>query len=120
VDILRRCCAQFKSTLYALVAVDLFQESITFAITANLAYQRGFMPSDTIAIVPNMGYQPPRRYSAMGCRWLFPLDSNIRHACNGGEVTLGPYTVDGYDEQSSTVYEFYGCYWHDVPIVTPI
>jgi hypothetical protein len=28
VDILRRCCAQFKSTLYALVRVDPFQESI--------------------------------------------------------------------------------------------
>jgi hypothetical protein len=57
-DILRRCCSQFKSTLYALVAVDPFQESITFASTANLAFRRGFMPSDTIAIIPNMGYQP--------------------------------------------------------------
>jgi hypothetical protein len=38
VDILRRCCAQFKSTLYALVRVDPFQESITFASTANSAY----------------------------------------------------------------------------------
>jgi predicted translin family RNA/ssDNA-binding protein len=35
VDILRRCCAQFKSILYALVRVDPFQESITFASTAN-------------------------------------------------------------------------------------
>jgi hypothetical protein len=119
VDILRRCCAQFKSTLYALVRVDPFQESITFASTANLAYRRGFMPSDTIAIVPNMGYQPPRRYSAKGCRWLSSLDGNIRHALNGGEVTLGHYTVDGYDEESRTVYEFYGCYWHGCPDCYP-
>jgi hypothetical protein len=109
VGILRRCCAQFQSTLYAQVAVDPFQESITFVSTANLAYRRGFMPSYTIAIIPNMGYQPSRRYSVKGYRWLSSLDANIRHACNGGEVTLGPYTVDGYDEASRTVYEFYGC-----------
>ena len=119
VDILRRCCAQFKSTLSTLVRVDPFQESITFASTANLAYRRGFMPSDTIAIIPNMGYQPPRRYSAKGCRWLASLDGNIRHARNGGEVTLGSYTVDGYDEESHTVYEFYGCYWHGCPECYP-
>jgi G:T-mismatch repair DNA endonuclease (very short patch repair protein) len=36
-----------------------------------------------------------------------------------GEVTLGPYTVDGYDEESRTVYEFYGCYWHGCPDCYP-
>ncbi|XP_056022075.1 uncharacterized protein LOC130054965 [Ostrea edulis] len=122
VDILRRCCAQFKSTLYGLVRVDPFQESITFASTANLAYRRGFMPPDTIAIIPNMGYQPSRRYSVKACRWLAWLENqhhSIRHAKNGGEVTLGPYTVDGYDEESRIVYEFYGCYWHGCPICYP-
>ncbi|XP_048775446.2 uncharacterized protein LOC125680045 [Ostrea edulis] len=119
VDILRRCCAQFKATLYGLVRVDPFQESITFASTANLAYRRGFMTQDTIAIIPNMGYQPSRRYSAKACRWLTSLDRNIRHAKNGGEITIGPYTVDGYDEESHTVYEFYGCYWHGCPTCYP-
>jgi hypothetical protein len=52
------------------------------------------MPSDTIAIVPNMGYQPPSRDLAKGCRWLPSLDCNIRHAANGGEVTIRAYTVD--------------------------
>jgi hypothetical protein len=93
VDNLRRCCSQFKSTLYTLIRIHPFQELITFASTANLAYRRGFMPSDTIAIIPNMGYQPPRSYSAKACRWFSSLDGNIRHAGNGGEVTLGPYTV---------------------------
>jgi hypothetical protein len=85
--------------------VDLFQESITFAITANLAYRRGFMPPDTIAILLNMGYQPVRCYSAKACRWLTWLEHqhhNIRHAKNGGEVTLGPYTVDGYEQESNS------------------
>jgi hypothetical protein len=119
VDILRRCSVQFKSTLYTVVRVDLFQESITFASTANLAYRRGFMPFDTIAIVPNMGYQLLRRYSVKGCIWLSSLNSNIRHAGNGGEVTLGPSTVDGYDRESRTIYEFYGCYSHGCPDCYP-
>ncbi|XP_056022017.1 uncharacterized protein LOC130054931 [Ostrea edulis] len=122
VDILRRCCAHFKSTLFDLVEVDPFQESITFASTANLAYRRGFMDENTIAIIPNMGYRPARRYSAKACRWLAWLEHQhhcIRHARNGGEVTLRPYTVDGYDEESRIVYEFYGCYWHGCPTCYP-
>ena len=23
-----------------------------------------------------------------------------------------PFTVDGYDKTTKTVYQFYGCYWH--------
>ncbi|XP_061170747.1 uncharacterized protein LOC133180197 [Saccostrea echinata] len=119
VDILRRCCAQFRATLKNLVNVDPFQESITFASAANLAYRRGFMPEDTIAIIPNLGYQPARQYSAKACRWLTFLSqqsgSHIQHARNGGEVKIGSYTVDGYQEDNHTIYEFYGCYWHGCP-----
>lgn len=39
-----------------------FQEAITFASTANLAYRRGFMPEDSIAIVPNLGYDPSGQF----------------------------------------------------------
>ncbi|XP_048729914.2 uncharacterized protein LOC125647269 [Ostrea edulis] len=121
-DILRRYCAQFKSTLYRLVRVDPFQESITFVSTVNLTYRRGFMPPHTIVIIPNMGYQPSRRYSAKACRWLTSLeneDHTILHAKNRGEITIGPYMVNGYDEDSRTVYEFYGCYWHGCPTCYP-
>ena len=38
---------------------------------------------------------------------------NIRHALNGGEIRIGNYLADGFDEQ--TVYEFYGCLWHGCP-----
>ena len=44
VDILQRCCAQFRQT------VERFEEAIMFASTANLAYRRGFMPQDSIAV----------------------------------------------------------------------
>ena len=37
---------------------------------------------------------------------------NIRHAENGGEVRIDNFVVNGYDESTKTVYEYYGCYWH--------
>lgn len=49
------------------------------------------------------------------CRWPAWMSRDgqiIWHAKNGGEISLGPYTVDGYDQESNTVYEVYGCYWH--------
>ncbi|XP_062622349.1 uncharacterized protein LOC134283849 [Saccostrea cucullata] len=123
VDILRRCCAEFRTTLKTLVKVDPFQESITFASAANLAYRRLFMPNETIVIIPNLGYQPARQYSAKACRWLTWMSQqtgcHIRHARNGDEVQIGNYTVDGYQEATRTVYEFYGCYWHGYPTCYP-
>lgn len=121
VDILRRCCAQFRTTISTLVRVNPFQEAITFASTANLAYRRSFMPEHTIAIIPNLGYHPARQYSIKACRWLpwEGREKSIRHAKNGGEVRLGNFTVDGYDEVNNTVYEFHGCYWHGCPIFYP-
>ena len=37
----------------------------------------------------------------------------ILHRRNhSSEVRIGPYSVDGYDPETKTVYEFYGCYHH--------
>ena len=41
---------------------------------------------------------------------------NIKHALNGSEkkLTIGnkTYKADGFWEETNTVYEFYGCFWH--------
>nr|XP_022300672.1 uncharacterized protein LOC111108881 [Crassostrea virginica] len=92
VDILQRCCAQFRRTIHTLVKVEPFREAITFASTVNLANRRCFMPQDSIAIIPNLGYQPARQFSLKASRWLSWLgrDLPIQHAWNGGEVQFGP------------------------------
>ena len=36
----------------------------------------------------------------------------IQHARNGKEVRVGNFLVDGYCQQTETIYEFYGCFWH--------
>lgn len=75
------------------------------------------MPSGSSAIIPNLGYDPARQFSLKACRWLTWLgrDKNIRYALNGGELFIGRYAVDGYEEETRTVYEIYGCYWHGCP-----
>lgn len=97
------------------------QEAFTFASTANLAHRRSSMKDQTIAIIPNMGYDPARQYSIKTCRWLAWMGRrcSIRRARNGDEVRLENYTVDGYDENAQTVYEFHGCYWHVRPTCYP-
>lgn len=69
-DILRRRCAKFRATIQSQVHVNPFQEALTFASTANLAYRRSFMKDQTIATIPNLGYHPARQYSIITCRWL--------------------------------------------------
>ena len=40
---------------------------------------------------------------------------NIQHARNGGEKRIESFKVDGWDDKSSTVYEFHGCIFHGCP-----
>lgn len=79
------------------------------------------MPEYTIAIIPNLGYHPARQYSIKTWHWVAWVgrESSVRHAKNGGEIQLGNYTVDWYDENTQSVYEFHGCYWHYWPVCYP-
>ena len=45
---------------------------------------------------------------------------SIRHRDNGGEVRVGEQglPVDGFCADSSTVFQFHGCYWHGHPCPT--
>ena len=46
-------------------------------------------------------------------------EENIRYFKNGSEVCLGEgaFPVDGFGASTSTVYQFYGCFWHGHPCV---
>ena len=45
----------------------------------------------------------------------------LQHVDNGVEYRIphSHYTVDGYDAETNTVYEFQGCYWHGCPKCYP-
>ena len=77
------------------------------------------MPKKTITIVPE--YAKTDNFSKMSVMWLNYVSNglNIQHALNGSEkkLTIGnkTYKVDGFCEETNTVYEFYGCFWHGCP-----
>ena len=82
-------------------------------------YRSNYMPKKTIAIVPE--YAKTDNFSKMSIIWLNYMSNgfNIKHALNGSEkkLTIGNkiYKADGFCEETNTVYEFYGCFWHGCP-----
>lgn len=63
----------------------------------------------------------PKKYSFVAIRWLESIAEKegikIEHAENGGERRFPDLniTVDGFCEETNTVYEFYGDTWHGNP-----
>lgn len=63
----------------------------------------------------------PKKYSFVAIRWLESISEKegikIEHAENGGERRFPDLniTVDGFCEETNTVYEFYGDTWHGNP-----
>ena len=74
------------------------------------------MPKKTIAIVPE--YAKTDNFSKMSIMWMNYLSNgmNIKHALNGSENELcinnKTYKVNGFCEETNTVHEFCGCFWH--------
>ena len=119
VDILRRGCGEFQYLFKCSDQIDPFIEATTLAQACNLAWRKNSMPAHSFAIISDVGYPNKVRYSVKGVRWLQAMRRPIRHALNGGEVKIGPYTVDGFDASTNTVYEFLGCFYHGCPTCFP-
>ena len=115
VDILRKCCMEFREMLREITDIDPFGECLTIASTCHLVYRTNFLKKDTIAV-----FQPDRqlkmKQSNLAVKWLsYVMEENnihIQHVRNGGEKRVGKYSLDGYCEEFHTAYEFQGCFWH--------
>ena len=83
------------------------------------------MPTDKIAVEPVCGWRPKHNQSHAALKWLYwkekklaksSLLPRIARVGNKGERTLThgrrKFLVDGYEEQTRTVYEFQGCFFH--------
>ena len=115
VDILRRAIMKLREDFIQLENMDPLRY-ITIASVCMTIYRSNYMPKKTIAIVPE--YAKTDNFSKMSTIWLNYMSNgvNIQHALNGGEKKLTidgkTYKVDSLCEETNTVYEFYGCYWH--------
>ena len=117
VDILHRSCGCFRSIFMEIAAnIDPFERSFTIASACNRVYRSLFLEPGQIAIIPPQGYGKTDNQSAIALCWLDWIAETegvlIQHAMNGGERRLAGVKVDGFDEESNTVYEFQGCFYH--------
>ena len=115
VDILRKCCMEFREMLRKITDIDPFGKCLTIASACHEVYRANFLKEDTIAV-----FQPDRqlkmKQSILAVKWLSYVmqenDIRIEHVRNGGEKRVGKYSLDGYCEETHTAYEFQGCFWH--------
>ena len=115
VNILRKCCLLYREMLRDESDIDPFNKSLTVASYCQEVYRTNFLEKDTIAIFNN-DRQWKIKQSNVAVTWLSYIsekeDLYIKHVRNGGEKRVGPYSLDGYCEETNTAYEFQGCFWH--------
>lgn len=112
--VMMRGCLKYRELYVSLFGVDPFVEATTLASTCLRVFTKNFLPSDTLGIVPPMGYRPSDVYSAQALEWLYSLQrSNIQCALSAtGEAHVMGAKVDGYEPDTKTVYQYHGCFWH--------
>ena len=118
VDILRKCCLQYREMFRNETDIDPFNKALTIASYFQEVYRTNFLKKDTIAIFNN-DRQWKIKQSNVAVTWLSYIsekeDLYIKHVRNGGEKRVAPYSLDGYCEETNTAYEFQGCFWHGCP-----
>lgn len=99
--------------------LDPFRKSITLPSLCHVIYRRNMMPSKSIAITPENGFDPNKLTSRKCQQWLKYLaesqNLHIQHSNNGGEQKVGNYYLDGICKENKTIFEFNGCIWHGCP-----
>ena len=115
VDILRKCCLDFRDILEETTGVDPFEKCLTIASVCHMVYSTNYLVENTIAVFSDE-QRLKTKTSNKAVKWLSWLaeteEIDIEHARNGGEKRIGGYSVDGFCEERNTVYEFHGCFWH--------
>lgn len=126
VKLLKEGCLKFVQEFQEIAGFDPLIESITIASACNLFWWREKWEEDLIALEPQSEWRGNHiNQSKVTLEWLYFQDfklggmGRVRHVRNGGEVQVHRpaemYHVDGFDEETNTVFEFYGCYFHRCP-----
>ena len=97
VDILCRCCLEFRELFREITDVGPFAQCLTMASACKM-----FLKENTIAVIPVIALKM--------LAWIAQGDNiAIRRARNHGEQRIGKYPVDGYNAELNTVWEIQGC-----------
>ena len=126
VQLLKEGSLKFIQEFEEIAGFNPLITSITIASAGNHFWRKEKLEEDLIALEPAGGWHGNHiNQSSIALEWLYWQDfqrggmGRVRHVRNGGEVqVLTPaqcYYVDGFDQQTNTVLEFYGCYFHGCP-----
>lgn len=98
--------------LYMSLGIDPFRYT-TIASVCMALYRGKYLEDNKIAVVNPILTQ---NHSKISIEWLKHMETedkcSIKHALNGGEERICNRLVVGYCEESKTVYQFHGCYYH--------
>lgn len=142
VEILTHAFVAFRRIFLDIMHFDIFQQTATMASACMMHYVCNYMPEDTLAIVPELGYEKHDRASSIALKYLkwysHVNNVDIRHRDSPqGEYRYKKYKLDGYvhhlegnggtprgvaDQQPSRrpiAFEVYGCAWHGCPKCYP-
>ena len=115
VDILRRCCMEFRELFRSVTDIDPFEKCLTIASACHRVYRTNFLKEKTIAVFQSHN-QLKVKQSNTAIKWLSYVsekeDMLIEHVRNGGEKQVDRYSLDGYNPETNTAFEFHGCIWH--------
>ena len=115
VDILRKCCMEFREMFREITDIDPFEKCLTIASACHEVFRNNFLKEETMAIFDSDRYLKMNQ-SNTAVKWLSYMmrenNIHIEHVRNGGEKCVGKYSLDGYCAEYHTAYEFQGCFWH--------
>ena len=100
--------------------IDPFLKQITAAASCNFDWRKNHMKKNTIAIIPDNGYNPEQKSSHKAMQWLkfmaMKNNADIQQSRSiEGEAKCGKNLLDGVDFKNKTTFEFHGCYYHGCP-----
>jgi G:T-mismatch repair DNA endonuclease (very short patch repair protein) len=120
VELLARGCIAFRNIIFDIAKIEPFFSCYTIASLCHKIYRMHHMIPNSIAVIPENGYNPNEKTSVKCQLWLSYLSVTrniyIQHARNGFEHKEGVYKLDGVLKNSNGVvikaFEFHGCYFH--------
>ena len=126
VKLLKEGCLTFVREFKEIAGFNPLTQSVTIASACNHFWRKEKLREDLIALEPQGGWHGNHiNQSQVTLQWLYFQDhlrggmGRVRHVRNGGEIQVvtpaETFYVDGYDEETNTVFEFYGCYYHGCP-----
>lgn len=109
VEILLQSIMAFRKTLFKMTGIDPITRNITIPMVVLEIFRTNFLGNNLLAKTPIAGYTATYNQSISASCWLDWLEhsKNIKIK---REYKIGKFYVDGFHQESNTVYEFLGCY----------